>query len=53
MTPERRAELNKTGEGLTLEEWFAGFHFCLEWDGLLVGPDDPEKEVCTCFDDDK
>lgn len=53
MTPERRAELNKTGKGLTLKEWVSGFHFCHEWDGLLVGPEDPENESCTCFDNDE
>lgn len=27
---------------LTEEELEAGYHWCMEWDGLLVGPDMPE-----------
>lgn len=34
---------------LTDEEIKDGWHFCYsEWDGLLIGPDTPEYECCTC-----
>jgi hypothetical protein len=59
MTPERFSELfNARGlKGdqavLTLEETSQGWHFCPEWDGLLVGPesdgewgDNPKQ--CRC-----
>lgn len=25
-----------------------GWHFCADWDFMLVGPVDPEWECCTC-----
>jgi hypothetical protein len=45
---ERYMELDRTGEGLTKEEWEAGWHWCNEWDGMLVGPDTDEALVCSC-----
>lgn len=34
---------------LTTEEMKAGWHFCTEFDGLLVGPGmKSEQECCTC-----
>ena len=48
MTKERYIELDRTGEGLTQEEWEAGWHWCYEWDELLVGPGMPEAKVCSC-----
>jgi len=33
---------------LTPEEVAAGWHFCFDWDGLLVGPGMPEIEACRC-----
>lgn len=50
MTKER---YNKLMDDLNLsiskEEWDEGWHFCSDWDFLLVGPDTPlEKESCTC-----
>jgi hypothetical protein len=35
---------------LTPDELAAGWHFCAEWDGLLVGPGMDELQVCDCFD---
>ena len=35
-------------EMLTAEEWKQGYHYCLDWDGLFIGPDDIEFECCTC-----
>ena len=38
---------------LTYEEFCAGFHWCTEWDDLMVGPDDVEEwgednSTCRC-----
>jgi len=32
---------------LTEDEVKEGWHFCYEWDSLLVGPGMPEGEVCS------
>ena len=34
---------------LTSEEINEGYHFCYEWDGLLIGPGMPELRVCQCL----
>ena len=49
MTPERYKEINDTGKGLTVQEYNAGWHFCPEWDQLLVGPGMEEMKVCNCY----
>lgn len=33
---------------LSAEEISEGWHFCREWDGLLVGPGMPELGCCSC-----
>jgi hypothetical protein len=33
---------------LTEREVAAGWHWCAEWDGLLVGPGMRELECCRC-----
>jgi hypothetical protein len=33
---------------LSSEEVSEGWHFCWDWDGLLVGPNTPEMEFCMC-----
>ncbi len=33
---------------LTEQEIAEGWHFCFDWDGLLVGPGMPEAESCYC-----
>ncbi len=33
---------------LTEREVAAGWHWCAEWDGLLVGPGMGELECCRC-----
>lgn len=33
---------------LTPTEIAAGWHFCPDWDFLLICPDYPESESCTC-----
>jgi hypothetical protein len=48
MNRERYIELERTGQGLTEEEWEQGWHWCNEWDGMLVGPNTDEALVCSC-----
>ena len=48
MNRERYIELNSTGQDLSPEEWDQGWHWCVEWDGLLVGPNTEEALVCSC-----
>lgn len=51
MTEERWKELEKNQElTLTEQEIKDGWHFCYEWDGLLVNSNDSEGEgaACTC-----
>lgn len=48
MTPKRWIKVNRTGEGLTEEEIKEGWHFCPDWDFLLVGPNMPEIQGCVC-----
>lgn len=50
MTPERWEKLNREGKGLTLEEYKQGWHYCVEWDLMLVGPGMCELEACHCSD---
>jgi len=63
MTKERwKLLMDEDSIELTEEEISEGWHFCWEWDGLLVGPGMKEIEVCNCqkkndnsrcrFDDD-
>lgn len=33
---------------LTDEEIAEGWHYCWDWDGLLIHPDMPEAESCAC-----
>lgn len=33
---------------LTEQEIKAGWHFCPDWDFLLIGPGDPEMDCCGC-----
>lgn len=39
--------MNNDDEKLTEEEIKAGWHFCWEWDGLLIGPGMDETQCCT------
>ena len=30
-------------------KWSAlGYHYCTDWDGMLIGPHDPEWDACLC-----
>ena len=35
-------------EYVTFKEWEEGYHYCLDWDGLFIGPENKEFECCTC-----
>lgn len=50
MTNERYWQLCKDdNEKLTNTELSEGWHFCREWDYLLIGPGMSEIEVCCCI----
>ncbi len=51
MTRERYTELMVKGKQVTNEEYQEGWHFCSDWDLLLVGPGMPEEQVCNCWDE--
>lgn len=48
MTPERLRLLDTSNEPFNDNEIAQGFHRCPEWDFLVIGPDDPEWEYCSC-----
>lgn len=54
MDDARRIQLDyDLTQNLTQEEFLQGYHFCPDWDFLLVGPEDPEAQACTCrWEDD-
>ena len=50
MTSDRYHKLvANPAEKLTPQELTEGWHFCLDWDLLLVGPGMEEQESCCCF----
>ena len=51
MDVERWNKLSGDIDGsLTQEEMDAGWHWCFDFDEMLVGPEMPlEWDVCTCF----
>ena len=48
MNTKRYIEIDNAGTGLTKEELEQGWHFCNDWDGMLVGPGCDEADCCTC-----
>lgn len=48
MTRDRFLQIDISGEGLTEEEWKQGYHWCYEWDAMLVGPGQEEALMCSC-----
>lgn len=49
MTENRWQHLMKDQDAeLTESEIQEGWHFCWDFDGLLVGPGMGEMEICTC-----
>ncbi len=51
MEKERYKELSEDKYAyLTSSEVDQGWHFCRDWDFMLVGPEmKPELETCTCI----
>lgn len=49
MNPGRYKLLDNTeGAKLTQAEIAEGWHFCSDWDFMLIGPGFPELESCLC-----
>lgn len=49
MTKERYEFLmSDIDASLTQQEIDEGYHFCPEWDGLLIHKNDAESEYCSC-----
>jgi len=50
MTDERwNLLMENDSEKLAPDEISQGWHFCCDWDGLLIGPGMGELESCGCF----
>lgn len=51
MTRKRYLQVERNGGDLTTAEQEAGWHFCWDWDGMLVNRYDTQGEgsACTCF----
>lgn len=49
MDAERYSLVDSEWSKLTQEELRAGWHFCCEWDQMLIGPGMPEMDACLCF----
>ena len=52
MDAERYGYLSYGNGELTPAEIAEGWHFCVEWDGLLVGPGMLEINCCLCLEKD-
>ena len=48
MSSIRYSYLNKAGNGLTEDEKDLGWHFCPDWDQMLIGPGMSEMSCCNC-----
>ena len=49
MTPERYQELTADPKArLSKRELAEGYHFCPDWDFLLIGPGFQELQSCSC-----
>ena len=48
MDIERYKEIQNMQSGLTKKEIKEGWHFCLEWDDMLVHPEWEEAKICGC-----
>jgi hypothetical protein len=50
MNEQRYRELMGSPDAkITDEEWEEGWHYCPDWDFLLIGPETIESEACTCY----
>ena len=49
MEMDRYRHLDKTGEAPSQEETLMGWHYCAEWDDMLIGPImEMEWSCCLC-----
>lgn len=48
MSMERVRQLLDSGDAPTEEEFNDGWHYCYDWDLLLIGEDMPETKHCYC-----
>lgn len=48
MSCDRYLALEQGTAALTPEEIADGWHFCLDWDCMLIHPSHPEFEACAC-----
>ena len=48
MNKQRYRDLQNFRDKLTKEEIAEGWHYCLEWDEMLVHPEWEEARVCKC-----
>lgn len=48
MKDDRYNFLMHSDDSLTEKEISDGWHFCSDWDGLLINDDWPESEACSC-----
>lgn len=49
MDKQRYSDIVNERSELTDEEIKQGWHFCPEWDYMLVGPGMTERKYCECF----
>ena len=52
MENDRYNFLMHSDDSLTEKEVSDGWHFCADWDGLLINNDWPESECCSCAEPD-
>ena len=47
---DRKKELERFDENsvITEQEWDDGWHFCCEWDSMLICQKDKSSEECSC-----
>lgn len=45
----RREHYTRTGEAIPQFYVDQGWHYCEDWDGLVVGPGSDEWDCCTCY----
>ena len=49
MDEKRRKQLEcDRQESLTLQERLEGWHYCIDWDFMIIGPGMPEMKHCNC-----
>ncbi|MCK5613692.1 hypothetical protein KAR91_68140 [Candidatus Pacearchaeota archaeon] len=48
MDRQRYIDLDRELVKLTKDERKAGWHFCYDWDEMLIGPGTPEAAACLC-----